>query len=181
MLKLGENTIGGIQILVEAKPVRRINLRVRRDGSAYLSFPARSGSVTDCEKFLESQWQWLVAAVARARSRAGSQGAPTSGTRSIEQLFELVRELDALWRTRLGVPPVQIRFRAMRSQWGVCNWKRRAITYSTMLAAKPRRQVEYVVVHELTHLEFHDHGPMFKARLDARMPDWRDLRRALNS
>ena len=41
--------------------------------------------------------------------------------------------------------------------------------------------VEYVVVHELTHLRVANHGPEFKALMDERMPDWRERRKALNT
>ena len=50
-----------------------------------------------------------------------------------------------------------------------------------MLALKPRELVEYVVVHELTHLKVHNHGAAFKALMDARLPNWRSLRRRLNA
>lgn len=181
MLKRGENTIAGISVFVEAKHVRRINLRVRRDGSAYLSYPERGCSLKECWKFLEANWGWLVSAVSGARARESVSGASAPNGIALENLRELVTALDGLWRARLGIAHVEISFRAMRSSWGVCNWRKRIITYSTQLASKPRRQVEYVVIHELTHLEVHDHGPMFKALLDARMPDWRDVRRALNA
>ena len=68
----------------------------------------------------------------------------------------------------------------MKSRWGVCNWVKRYVTYSKMLAGKPPAEVEYVVVHELTHLKAHGHGPKFKAYMDARLPDWRERRRRLN-
>ena len=40
--------------------------------------------------------------------------------------------------------------------------------------------MEYVVVHELTHLRAPNHGPAFYALMDARLPGWRQLRRRLN-
>ena len=48
------------------------------------------------------------------------------------------------------------------------------------LAKVPRELVEYVVVHELTHLKAASHGPRFYALMDARLPGWKDLRRRLN-
>ena len=51
--------------------------------------------------------------------------------------------------------------------------------YSLDLAREPRELVEYVVVHELTHLRVHDHGPSFQTLMDARLPDWRLRRRQL--
>ena len=68
----------------------------------------------------------------------------------------------------------------MKSLWGSCHWRRRRITYNTELALAPRELVEYVVVHELTHLQAHDHGPRFHALMDERLPDWAARRRRLN-
>lgn len=49
-----------------------------------------------------------------------------------------------------------------------------------MLAGQGRDEVEYVVVHELTHLAAHDHGPLFRALMDERLPDWRERRERLH-
>ncbi|MCT6901476.1 MAG: M48 family metallopeptidase, partial [Bifidobacterium sp.] len=40
--------------------------------------------------------------------------------------------------------------------------------------------LEYVLVHELTHLYEHGHGPGFRARMDRYMPDWTERRHRLN-
>ena len=69
----------------------------------------------------------------------------------------------------------------MKTLWGVCHFSKRQITYARQLALKPRELVEYVVVHELTHLKVHNHGAAFKALMDARLPNWRSLRRRLNA
>ena len=67
----------------------------------------------------------------------------------------------------------------MKSLWGSCQWRKRLITLNAELARVPRELVEYVVVHELTHLQAHDHGPRFRALMDERLPGWKALRRRL--
>ena len=67
----------------------------------------------------------------------------------------------------------------MKTLWGSCNWRKRHVTYNLDLAREPRELVEYVVVHELTHLRVHDHGPSFRTLMDSRLPDWRIRRRGL--
>lgn len=84
------------------------------------------------------------------------------------------------WTERLGESGVSWGIRHMTSRWGVCNYVKRRITFSDMLAGKDRALVEYVVVHELSHLKAHDHGPYFKFLMDGRIPDWRTRRRSLN-
>ena len=44
----------------------------------------------------------------------------------------------------------------------------------------PNRMVDYVVMHELCHLEYMHHGPAFHALMDRRMPDWPARKRRLD-
>ena len=40
--------------------------------------------------------------------------------------------------------------------------------------------LEYVLVHEMTHLWENGHGEDFQRRMSAYLPQWRQLRRELN-
>ena len=96
------------------------------------------------------------------------------------ELKGLVAELHGAWCVRLGEEGVGWSTRRMKSIWGSCHIRRRRVVYSLELARKARELVEYVVVHELTHLRVADHGPGFQRLMDERLPGWRDLRRRLN-
>jgi predicted metal-dependent hydrolase len=47
------------------------------------------------------------------------------------------------------------------ARWGSCTPSRGTIRISRRLAAFPGWVVDYVIVHELAHLEVHGHGPAF--------------------
>ena len=120
----------------------------------------------------------------RTRERILARPAPPAReftSEDIARLRTLVGELHALWADRLGEHCVPWKLRRMKTRWGVCNYVKRRITYAAMLAGAPRECVEYVVVHEMTHLKAHGHGERFKALMDARLPDWRERRRALRN
>ena len=85
-----------------------------------------------------------------------------------------------LWCARLGEGGVTWRVRALKSLWGSCHIRRRHILYNADLARAPNELLEYVVVHELTHLKVPNHGPRFRALMDERLPGWQRLRRRLN-
>ena len=179
MLKCGGNIYAGVPVTVTRKRVKRITLRVKADGTVWLSLPFRGATLDTATAFLIANWPW----VARTRERllADPPVRPSEPTaEEVAELHLLLAELTADWAARLGEPGVTWKLRKMRSRWGVCHFADRRITYAEMLAGKPRELVEYVVVHELTHLKAHNHGPAFKALMDLRLPGWRLLRRRLN-
>ncbi|WP_295164345.1 M48 family metallopeptidase [Selenomonas sp. F0473] len=73
------------------------------------------------------------------------------------------------------------RIRAMKTRWGSCNVRTAHITLNLALARYDRRALVYVILHELTHLWVYGHGAAFRACMDRYLPDWRDMRRALNA
>ena len=180
MLKSGENFIDGVPVRVVRRRGRRINIRILDDGTVRLMVPHWWATLAQGAEFLAAKWDWVLDA--RARVLARPPAAPPIEASDLEVLLleRLLAELQALWTARLNEPGVTWKLRRMKTLWGVCHFSKRQITYARQLALKPRELVEYVVVHELTHLKVHNHGPAFKALMDARLPNWRQLRRRLN-
>jgi hypothetical protein len=54
-----------------------------------------------------------------------------------------------------------ITFAEMLHQWGSCSFTVGAIRIATRAAALPEWVLDYLLVHELAHLEHSDHGPAF--------------------
>ena len=68
----------------------------------------------------------------------------------------------------------------MSTKWGTCNTKTGKIWINLQLAKKPFECLDYILLHELTHLQVKDHGPEFLAILDEYMPYWREVKKQLN-
>ena len=68
----------------------------------------------------------------------------------------------------------------MRTKWGSCNPKTGLIRLNTDLAKKPPQCLEYILVHELTHLLEPSHNARFQGLLDGFMPQWRQVKSELN-
>jgi predicted metal-dependent hydrolase len=98
-----------------------------------------------------------------------------------EQALALAAELlagrFAPFAARSHVAPA-LAVRSMRRRWGSLVARRR-MTLNVALVRAPRELFEYVVVHELCHLEHDGHGRGFYRLMDQLMPDWRARRRAL--
>lgn len=64
-----------------------------------------------------------------------------------------------------------LRIRTMRSRWGSLS-PSGALSLSLDLVKAPRDCIDYVILHELCHLEHPNHGSAFRARLEQVLPDW---------
>jgi len=178
-LSNGQNIIDGIPVTVVRRRAKRIIIRVKPDGEVVVTVPHWRATLAQGAAFLSSKWEWVL----RTRERSLAHPVPTvrePTPAEVSALVSLIGELHALWCTRLGEADVEWKLRRMKSRWGVCNYVKRQVTYTRLLAGKNREEVVYVVVHELTHLKAHGHGPEFQSLMDARLPGWRVLRRHLN-
>lgn len=179
MIRSGENLVRGVPVTVTRRRARRINIRVSADGRVGLTVPYHWATLAEAEAFLLSKWDWVEKTRRAAQANPAPAKTPVAAAERA-RLEALLGELHAAWCRRLGEAGVAWKLRAMKSIWGSCHWRKRLVTYNTELARQPRELVEYVVAHELTHLQAHDHGPRFQALMDARLPDWRARRSRLN-
>ncbi|MCT4610981.1 MAG: M48 family metallopeptidase [Pelagimonas sp.] len=75
------------------------------------------------------------------------------------------------------MPP--FRLLEMNKQWGSCSADGQVILNPHLVKA-PRECIEYVVLHELSHLKHHDHGPEFWQLLDVHSSHWRRSKQTLD-
>lgn len=97
-----------------------------------------------------------------------------------QQLKTEVPSLIAAWEPRLNVEVNGFYVQQMKTKWGGCNPRARTLRLNTELAKKPKACLEYIVVHEMSHLLEPTHGTRFVALMDRFMPDWRETRALLN-
>ena len=79
----------------------------------------------------------------------------------------------------VGKRPNEIKIRKMKN-WGNCRYQDKRITLNLKLAMKDRICLEYVLIHELTHLIEFNHGKNFKRLMDEFMPNWKEIKKRLN-
>jgi len=73
--------------------------------------------------------------------------------------------------TKHNVEPDSIVFREMPTRWGSCTPKGKIILNPELIKA-PKGCIEYVIIHELCHLIYHDHTQTFIDLQTKEMPDW---------
>lgn len=96
-------------------------------------------------------------------------------------LHAVVPGLIDTWQRRLGVQVSGYFLQRMKTQWGSCNTVLGNIRLNTELVKKPKDLLEYVIVHELAHLQEPTHSERFAALLDLHYPTWKEARAELNA
>jgi Predicted metal-dependent hydrolase len=96
------------------------------------------------------------------------------------ELKKMIAPLIKEWEPVMGVQVQSFHLKRMKTRWGTCNVKDHRIWFNAELAKKSFPCIEYIVVHEMTHLLERGHGPKFKAYMDRFLPNWRELRNELN-
>ena len=89
-------------------------------------------------------------------------------------------ELDRIYNSFIyKVPYPSLTVRKMKTRWGVCNYKTKRVTLNFNLIKKDIRYLDYVIVHELSHLLYHDHSKDFWRCVEDNMPEFKDIRKDL--
>lgn len=90
------------------------------------------------------------------------------------------RFLDS-WQQKMGVHYTGLKVHAMKTRWGSCNIRTGGINLNALLACWPQECLEYIVVHELTHLLEANHSPRFHALVGKFLPVWRERKKVLEN
>lgn len=77
------------------------------------------------------------------------------------------------------IPYYSLKFRTMKTRWGVCNRKSKTITLNTRLLEYDKKCLDYVIVHELSHLLEFNHSANFWRVVEKYYPNYKQIRKIL--
>lgn len=77
------------------------------------------------------------------------------------------------------IPYPILKIRKMTSRWGVCNRVKKTVTLNSELMKYGIDQIDYVIVHELSHFVHFDHSKLFWATVYKYCPNYKQIRKSL--
>ncbi len=72
-----------------------------------------------------------------------------------------------------------IRIKKMKTRWGSCNFKKHYINLNIELIKNRKEFIEYVILHELTHLIYPNHSKEFYNYIATYMPNWKERKKMI--
>ena len=88
--------------------------------------------------------------------------------KAIEKIIPLTKK----WAKNMGVVPEHISFRYSKKRWGSCSSTNR-ISFNYHLVKLSSSLIEYVVIHELSHITFENHSKDFWKLVHKHLPDYK--------
>ena len=157
------------------KRVKNLNLRLGPSGDVRVSAP-KWVALEQIDAFVISRSGWISAARRRQQlyPAIDPSDCPYTDLDCDAALLPWVRRWVPFFQHQLQGELPKLRYQAMKSRWGVCYPQRKLITLNRWLVGLPAFAQEYVVLHELVHLDHADHQADFYAELSSFMPNWKE-------
>jgi len=143
---------GGAEVRVIKSSRRRRSISAYREhGAIVIQVPARLSN-SKIQEVIPEMVEKILSREAREKM-------------SDKALFDRALELLNQYLPEFRVRPVSVVWRSMNERWGSCTTLDRTIRISDRLNGAPSYVVDYLLVHELIHLEIPDHGGEFEKLL----------------
>ncbi len=78
-----------------------------------------------------------------------------------------------------NIPYPHLRIRSMKTRWGVCNRKNLIVTINSKLIKETVDKIDYVIIHELSHLVHFNHSKDFWEVVEKYCPKYKKIRKDL--
>ena len=171
---------------VRHRKARRYIIRVAENGTVRVTVP-RWGSKREAEAFAEHERAWIE----KQQRRVKAERERERGTEPAERPLTADEQRALRERAKKELPPrllelagqhglgvSRVSVRNQRRRWGSCN-RNGHICLNWRLVTMPDWVRDYVMLHELMHLERMDHSPRFWKLVKEACPEYQDARRWL--
>lgn len=91
-----------------------------------------------------------------------------------------IEPMVAKWSTIMQLLPTHVSYRKAKTRWGSCSGRNR-LSFNYYLMKLPLALIEYVVVHELAHIEHKNHSEAFWGLVEQYMEDYQERKKALRA
>jgi len=157
------------QVLSREKQQRIQKQYINGEEFLYLGYPYRLAIVDSPRPALNLEEQFLLARTSRNKAKQVF-------TRWYkDQAMQVITSRVHFFIERLGVSCPIIRITSARTRWGSCSF-RGTLSFTWRLVMAPLDIIDYVVLHELVHLNRKNHSKAFWLDVQANMPDFNERR-----
>ncbi len=159
---------------------RALRLAVYPDGEVVVTAPARL-HLGIVEQFIQQKVSWIEEKLAYVKKKGIGiyiKTTPADFTKHKPAALALVEEKLQIFNVHYKFTYHRIAVRNQKSRWGSCS-KKGNLNFNYKIALLPERLVDYIVVHELCHVQEFNHSANFWSLVTETIPNHKALRAEL--
>lgn len=159
---------------IQRANIKNIYIRVRNN-NVIVKVPKRVNE-DYIKQLVEQKAKWIQENLQRSIKKQKEESEITP--QKIEELRQTVQIAINYYSEKMQLQPNFCRIRNISYAWGTCSGNNN-ITISMKLATKSKEAIEYVVVHELSHIRYKNHSKAFWDLVEQYKPNYKQIRKEL--
>lgn len=158
---------------------KTLSIKITRDSAVRVLAPKRL-AISAIEDFVKKSEGWIVEHLQKMKeqSRHFPQLSAEEKRRAKNDALSYLTERTRYFSELTGLTPTAIRISSAKTRFGSCSAKN-SVSYSLYLMNYPKEAIDYVVLHELSHIRHKNHGRAFYELIAKYMPDYKERAKLL--
>ena len=159
---------------------RRMRVTIHRDGRVVATVPGFF-DLKILDKFVQEKKEWIMERVQRFLAsplRFVKNSSKKDLKKCRGEVLILVKERLEYYNKHYNLKYNRISIRNQKSRWGSCS-KRGNLNFNYKILQLPAEIRDYIIVHELCHLQEFNHSKNFWALVGKAVPNYREIRKSL--
>jgi len=178
--------INGIdfEVIINVKKIKKIYFRVRVENNInYLIINSyKKLTLKEIKKIIDkntSKFDQLIKTLKNNPIKKdeililGQLHSITLSEIKIKQAYNKIEELFDYYKKIFNKQTTILKFRKMKTRWGVCHITKNYINLTTHLIHIPIHLIEYVIIHEFCHFKHCNHSQSFYNEVKKYCPDYK--------
>lgn len=166
------------------RSLRAKNMRITIQATGVTVTIPHSMSIARAEKYVFEKKEWIEKNLLRIQKRSvGVLKIPKASKKDYlekkSEALTLITKKLLKWNTFYRLTWNTLAVKNTSSRWGSCS-KKGNLNFNYRVVYLPENLVDYLIIHELCHLEEMNHGPHFWKLVEKTIPNYRELRKQLH-
>ncbi len=166
----------------KSRRAKQVRITVKKDGNVVVTLPHSAG-FSIAQQAVTTKAQWIYRKIRqyaiRKNTRSGSL-TKKDYLKYKEEARKLVHHRLEYFNTEYGFHYKNVSIRDQKTRWGSCSSKKN-LNFNYKILFLTQEQQDYIIIHELCHLQELNHSPRFWKLVSRLVPNYNILRKEIRN
>lgn len=175
-MELGQFTVSLI-----CKDVKHTTLKIKAPFMAEVVYGLNT-LLEEAEDFAIENYNWMIKkSIELNKNLAEPSTFIPYSPEEREAFTARLKERLPYWEEKMGLRARRVTIKLMKTRWGSCNKRTACLSINLALCRESDEALDYIIVHELSHLVEANHSPRFWSIVERFCPEWKRIRKEMRS